>query len=156
MKNKQGLWAVDSIFSLSLHGNCLVLIDDSHLSAYYHPHHSCWVNRQWHPNHVCGPKDDSSGWHLTCTIKVECWNLFYFCLRLSAPSAHCMYFIVFNVSNFREEHPIASLSHIHKYTQTHTHTYTHTHTQICIYIYVCVFCVCVSVCVCDVGVCELH
>ena len=42
--------------------------------------------------------------------KVECWNLFHFCLRLSAPSVHSMYFIVVNVSSFREENPIASLT----------------------------------------------
>ena len=41
--------------------------------------------------------------------KVECWNLFYFCLYLSAPSSH-MYFIAVNVSSFWEVHPIASLT----------------------------------------------
>ena len=44
------------------------------------------------------------------SIKVECWNLFHICLRLSAPSAHSMYFIGVNVSSFRKEHPITSLT----------------------------------------------
>ena len=26
-----------------VHGNCFILIDDSHLIAHHHPHHSCWV-----------------------------------------------------------------------------------------------------------------
>ena len=37
---------------ICVYGNCFVLTDDSHLNAHHHPHHSCWVNRQWHPNHI--------------------------------------------------------------------------------------------------------